>query len=100
MRNKRLLLIKKVNQERLFRNWAEFWKWYQRQSGSQTDIFTRLDRSVLSSKQKEKFMPPIKGTGTFQVYGDKQHITYQISIGKFIRTSGEYQINVLAVNKW
>jgi uncharacterized membrane protein len=100
MRNKKLLTIKKVNEERLFRNWSEFWRWYQRQSGSQKDIFDRLDRSVLSAKQKEKFLVPLKGSGTFQVYGDKQHFTYQISIGKFIRTSGAYQICVLAVQRW
>ena len=100
MRNKKLLTIKKVNEERLFCNWSEFWKWYQRQSGSRVAIFDRLDRSILPAKTKEKFMPPVKGDGTFQVYEDKEHFTYQISIGKFIRTSGNYQINILALKKY
>jgi hypothetical protein len=100
MENKRYLIIKKVNEERLFRNWSEFWKWYQRQSGSSKNVFDRLDRSVLSARDKEKFMPPLKGTGTFKVYGDKSHFKFQMSIGKFIRTSGSYQINIIALQKW
>ena len=100
MRNKRLLTIKKVNEERYFKNWGEFWKWYQRQSGSKVDIFDRLDRSILPEKMKEKFMPPVKGNGFFKVYGDKEHFTFAIHIGQFNRTSGDYKINVLAVKKW
>jgi hypothetical protein len=101
MRNKRLAIIQKVNEERLFRNWSEFWQWYHRQAGiAGGNVFDRLDRSILPAKQKEKYLVPLKGSGNFMVYGDKRHITFSITIGTFNRKSGVYKINVLAVQKW
>jgi hypothetical protein len=97
--NKQLLTIKKVGEERYFRNWIEFWHWYDRQAYS-NDSLKAIDNSPLPANKKDKYLP-IKNGDNFEVYGDKAlgHIgfVYKLMIGSF--RGGKYKINVLAVER-
>lgn len=97
--NKQLLTIKKVGEERYFRNWIEFWHWYDRQA-CRNDALKALENSPIPSKLKDKYLP-VKHGDNFEVYGDKsrRHVgfIYKLNIGSF--RGGKYKINVVAVER-
>ncbi len=101
-------VIKKVGEERYFRNWQEFFAWQARQSGlyDSDAVFDQIDR--MCSHYKRVGKPenadlyaerhcPNKHNDVFEICGDNYFRTFVLFRGQYSRKSGDCTLNVLAI---
>ncbi|MDR1553004.1 MAG: hypothetical protein LBS69_06025 [Prevotellaceae bacterium] len=97
MYDKRFLKVKKLGEERLFRDERELWKFFESQEGT---WFLKSD--VLGEEKMTWWWlchtEPLHSDSNVDMFIAGKFL-FQLTRGNFIRTSGDYKYCVLAMSK-
>jgi hypothetical protein len=96
MIDKRFLKVKKVSEERYFRNIYELWKFCEKQEGITIDNVLKSDIMTKNECEWPRMHFPNLGYEKEQDYFVSGGFLFHVFYGNFSRKSGEYTINILA----
>lgn len=96
MKNKNMLKIKKVNEERYFRNYHELYTFVLKQNNLTDESFNNLCRNCNNFHEKVLRQMLSKETERFIIL---ESFKCLLSEGFFERSSGIYQYNILSIER-
>lgn len=98
MKNHNMIKIKRVNEERYFRNFSELHRFIARQKGMTSDqLIDHIERMCQMKCNAPLYETciPMKEGGLINI----GNFLCMLSIGNFNRTSGRYQYNLLSIQR-
>jgi hypothetical protein len=99
MNDKRFLKVKKAGEERYFRNVRELWRFCEKQEGITLDKALKSEILIRNNCEWVRMHFPDSGFEKEQELFVSGGFLFQAFYGNFSRTSGDYTINILAVQR-